>query len=348
VTAEEHEESTTSKTAGPRVDRYGWHVNAGASLTPKELAQLQRESAKEREREVKWLAMLGPDRPGSTHFKTFCKTHRPVFERRVMKGIPDSMRSRAWLLILDKAWETHPKRPTVTHYFKKGVPPCDQVIHADIPRTMPHVEMFSLLSVRESLYRVLRAYSNADTELGYYQGMAFPAAMLLSYMPETHAFWAFYHLMNGKGHKMRTYYVHDFVNLKQFNKVWDLLILAKYKAIHANLHKLDIDPMIYTPSWFLTAFLNIGFPPVFRLRAFDRVVTFGTRALLSLGLAVVSLLKKELMGPDMEVIIPLLQNPCNGARLKDWRQIIIKWDKVFLTKAEVSKCFQKAKVKEFV
>jgi hypothetical protein len=302
---------------------------------------------KEREREVKWLAMLGSDRPGSTHFKTFRKTHRAVFERRVMKGIPDSMRSRAWLLILDKAWETHPKRPSVNHFFKTGVPPCDAVIHADIPRTMPHVEMFSLLSVRESLYRVLRAYSNADAELGYYQGMAFPAAMLLSYMPEPHAFWAFYHLMNGQGHTLRTYYVHDFVNLKQLNKVWDLMIQVRYKAIHKNLHTLDIDPMVYTPSWFLTGFLNIGFPPVFRLRAFDRVVAFGTRALLSLGLAVVSLLKKELATPDMEVIIPLLQNPYRGKRLQDWHNIVEKWDKLFLTKAELAKFFKKAGVKEF-
>jgi hypothetical protein len=201
--------------------------------------------------------------------------------------------------------------------------------------------------MRESLYNILRAYSNADPELGYYQGMAFPAALLLCYMFPARAFWAFYHLMNGRGHMFRNYYVHDFVNLKLLNRVWDVALRTRYKTIHANLKKLEIEPIVYTPSWFLTGFLRVGFPPVLRLRIFDRVVAFGTRALLSLGLACISLLKKDLMGSEMELVIPFLQNPSRSEGLKDWRRIIKKWNKVFISRTECTTFFRKAAVEEF-
>jgi hypothetical protein len=207
---------------------------------------------------------------------------------------------------------------------------------------MPHVGIFAQSSARESLYRVLRAYSNADPDLGYYQGMAFPAALLLAYMPETQAFWAFYHLMRGKGHMLRAYYVDDFKNFKQVNAAWEALLHAKHRAVAANLKKLDVYPMMYTPKWFLTAFLAVNFPPAFRVRAFDRIAAFGTRAMFSLGLAIVGMVEADLLGASMEQIIPILQNPGDSPRLKDWRALVAKWDKVFMTKAELEKLFKKA------
>jgi hypothetical protein len=337
---------------GPKgpVDRYGWTIPGEPEPSKQELALQRKESAKERTREQKWIRMLGPEvpKPGRPcPFWHFRREHRSVFERRVKKGIPDAVRSRAWLLILDPKAEKHPIRPSLNHYYKKGVPPCDQTIRADIPRTMPDVEMLACHSARQALYNLLRAYSNADPELGYYQGMAFPAALLLAYMWPTRAFWAFYHLMNGRGHMFRNYYVHDFVNLKLLNRVWDVALGTRYKTIHANLTKLEIAPVVYTSSWFLTAFLTIQFPPVLRLRIFDGVVAFGTRALLSLGLACVSLLKKELMGSETELVVPLLQNPNRGERLKDWRLVIKKWDKLFISRKDYATFFRKAAVEEF-
>jgi hypothetical protein len=272
-------------------------------------------------------------------FRKFRKANPEVFERRVMKGIPDSCRSRAWQLILDPKAEKHPKRKSVNSFFSIGVPPCDGVILRDIPRTMPHVEMFSQENVKDSLYRILRAYSNADPELGYFQGLAFSAALLLSYMNEPRAFWAFYHLMNDPGHAVRQMFIREFEGLRKMNKVWMHVLGLRYPKIAANLKSCGIDEMIYTPSWFLTAFLNVSFPPVFRLRIMDRYITFGSRAILSLGLAIVSMMKEELTAPKMEVIIPLLQNP--STKLKNWRAIIVKWDKLFIAPKDYAKYFAK-------
>jgi hypothetical protein len=212
---------------------------------------------------------------------------------------------------------------------------------------MPKVQMFTQHNVRVSLYRLLRAYSNADKELSYFQGMAFPAALLLAYMPEERAFWALWFLMHSSKHRLRDYYLDGFAALKELNRVWEVVLQNRYPKIYANFTRLRIESITYTTSWFLTAFLNIDFPVVLRLRIFDRYCAFGPRALLSLGLACVSLLKKELMGSEMEKIIPLLQNPNRGRRLQDWRAVITKWDKLFISRIDYSKYFKRAGVEEF-
>jgi hypothetical protein len=175
--------------------------------------------------------------------------------------------------------------------------------------------------------------------LGYFQGLAFSAALLLSYMNEPRAFWAFYHLMNDPSHAVRQMYIRNFEGLNKMNKVWAYVLQKKLPKVYANLKALMIEEMVYTPSWFLTAFLNVNFPPVFRLRVMDRYVTFGTRAILSLALAIVTMMKDDLINPHMEVVIPLLQNPCT--KLKNWRAIIERWDKLFITPKDYAKYFSR-------
>lgn len=64
----------------------------------------------------------------------------------------------------------------------------DEVIHRDINRTFPEHPMFSDNEGQQRLFRLLKAYAVADPEVGYCQGMAFSAGILLMYMPEEPAF----------------------------------------------------------------------------------------------------------------------------------------------------------------
>jgi hypothetical protein len=291
--------------------------------------------------------MLGPDRHDEkSHavFKTFRKKSPAVFEGRVMKGIPDSCRSRAWHLILDPKAELHPHRPKVQTLFDKAVPPVNDVILRDIPRTMPGVVMFQKQEVQDSLYRILRAYSNIDPDTGYYQGFAFSAALFLLYMNEARAFWAFYHLMQGKKRMVREIYKNGFQGLTKLNTVWAYLFQKKYPKVAATVEKIGVSPMIYTPSWFLTAFLNLDFPVAFRLRIMDRYITFGMRAIVSLALAIVGTVQDTLLQGKIEVVIPLLQNPGKVEELKDWRKLLKRWDKLFISEKEYRAVFTKLHV----
>lgn len=330
----------------PKTDRFGWAIEDDEQVPTKRNKKLEKEeNQKEKERESKWIYMMKKE-----NWKKFFDKkgkYRKVLERRVKKGIPDCLRSRAWRLILDPHAVDNPNRPTIDSYYDKGVPQCDYVIRVDIPRTMPRVPMFTRKDVRISLYRVLRAYSNADPELGYYQGMAFSAALLMSYMDETNAFWSFVGLMKGKNHKLRDFYDNSFTKLKEVNKVWDYLLLKKFKDVHDNLKKNNIEHLLYTTSWFLCAFMNINFETALKLRIFDRFTLFGTRALISFGATIVDMNKVELAKGTFDVVIPILQNPHSTPAMKNWRQIIKVYDKNFLTQKEYKHYFKKAGVKYF-
>jgi hypothetical protein len=323
-------------------DRYGWQVKAESSISPHEAKLRQKESKVERKRELKWISML------RTMRKKGRWPSRSKMESRVMKGIPDAVRGDAWRYILDR---NHVKlsetRPSLDELFNQAVPPHDYVIRVDLPRTMPGVIMFAAERVRNSLYRVLRAYSNYDAELGYFQGFSFLAALFLAYMEETEAFWTFCRLMKGGPHPLRGFYQRDFHHLRRLNIVWRRLLKKKFPKVDKGFTRAGIEEMVYTPSWFLTAFINMNMTPGLRLRLFDRFICFGTRALLSFGLVIVSLHEKKLCKGEMEVIIPILQDPMKDGLFAEWRVVIKMFDKVFLSKDQYRKMFRKANVKYF-
>lgn len=320
----------------PKTDRYGWQIEK-KHISKKEKKRLEAESIKEREREGKWQMMI-------SNWKVWMKKRPKKIHQRVKKGIPDAWRMMAWKYLLDPESIDNPEREPIQHYLDLGTPRCDNVIVVDIPRTMPTVTMFTKDDVRRSLGNVLRAYSNMDTELDYLQGMGFTAAFLLAYMDETSAFWCFKNLMNGPNHRLRDFYLNEFGGLRQLNIVWDAMLKDKFPKVHKNLIAKNIDHLIYTPSWYLTAFLNLGFSHVFKLRLFDRYICYGTRALVSLGLTIVEMNLDNLESGPMEVVIPILQNPVASKRMKNWRRVIDHWDKNFLREKQYKKYFKKTGV----
>ena len=151
--------------------------------------------------------------------------------------------------------------------------------------------------------------------------------------------------MKGKEHKLREFYDNNFTRLKEINKVWDLLLVKKFKDVHDNLKRNNIEHLLYTTSWFLCAFMNINFDTNLRLRIFDRFTLFGTRALMSFGLTIVDMNRADLATGAFDVVIPILQNPHLSAPMKNWRDIIKVYDKDFISKKDFKKYFKKAGVK---
>lgn len=330
------------RTESCKVDRYGWIVeeNQQKEVTKKEQKISKMEDGKERQREEKWRRMINKWNKYQT--KKSSKLHR-----RVKKGIPDSMRAKVWQLILDPDSRNKPIRTSLEELVAKGRSSCCDTIEKDLLRTMPQVAMFSDQNIINSLRTVLHAYSNVDPEVGYFQGMAFIAAVLILYMSEVDAFWCFKNLMNGKRYKLRFFYLDEFKGLNQVYAIWDSLLQHKYPKIGQRLKQLNILPMHYSPSWFLCAFMNIGFPPVLKLRMFDRFITFGTRALLSFGLVVISRHKELLLNGAFTDIITVLQFPSNSPQMEDWRYVIKKWDKLWISQSEYKQLFDRAKIPIF-
>lgn len=315
-----------------RADRYGWKSSATA-ISPEERRLQQVESEQELRNEDRWRRMLASWDSVLSHYPG-------RIEAAVMKGIPDCVRTRAWPLILDPRYDPA-ERQRVENIITQGRPQSCKTIDVDLRRTLPKMVMFSQTGVLSSLRNILHAYAIMDTECGYVQGMAYPAAMLLSYMDEDRAFWCFMGLMMLK-FQLRRLYSNGFEGLNFLNTVWENLLEEKYRRVAQNLKTLNLMPGLYTPNWFLTAFMAVEFRPEIRLRIFDRFVAFGVRALVSFALVIIDRNREALARNPIGDCLTILQKPAKCDRLKDWRAMMAKFDKVFLSEREYNALFKKA------
>ena len=339
---EEKAEDENSANKTYKTDRYGWILGEKKKLTKKEEKIAKEEDFVESGRERKWSDMLA-------NWVVYTGKKRAKLDERIMKGIPDAFRSKVWpLLICPELNDMDSYKFTdLDFYISKGAAKSWTVIEADLKRTLPQCPMFYSERVLNDLRRVLCAYSNKDPELGYTQGMSMIAAMLLLYIEPSIAYECFQTLMLGKRYQRREFYLPTFPRLIQLTKVWNVVLQEKYPKVSENLKKNNLDPLIYTPSWFLTCYTNVGFEPVVMLRIFDRFLAFGSRALLSFALVIVSRLKKKLLTNQMDKLIISIQRPFEQEEFKDWRYLMKKYDKLWISEKDYERYFKEADVELF-
>lgn len=195
--------------ANREVDRFGFFLEPDGSggarpLTPKE-------AALEESRAGKWRAMLAD-------WPAFLARHPRTAKRRARKGIPNALRGAAWP-VLAGADVLKAANPGLYADCLGRTPARSDLmcIALDLPRTYPNHCLFSTshidaapstpgsallpdaaLSVgQRSLRNVLRAFACHDPSVGYCQGMAFVAGLLLTYMGEEDAFFMLVALTRG-------------------------------------------------------------------------------------------------------------------------------------------------------
>ena len=331
-----NEKSNTEK---KKIDRYGYIVTDQTNISKEEENLRNKEAKKEAEREMKWAIML-------SKWDTFDKSK---INQRIKKGIPDCVRGIAWRRILDPESfndEKFNSRMSLDQIIEEGEVPCCRTIEVDLERTMPTSDFFKQKAKLDALRKVLHAYSNFDKELGYTQGMGFYVGLLLSYMDEKESFWCFKNIMMDKWN-MRFLFLKDFPHLHKLRKPWEHLFNSKHSQVLNRLNKLGISYELYSVSWFLCSFMNTSFNPELKLRIFDRIIAFGTRAKFSFAITIISLLKKKLLKLPMERVLFALQNPDAMEEFQDWRNVIVCFDKHWLSRKQYQSLFSKTNT-EFI
>ena len=110
---------------------------------------------------------------------------------RCRKGIPPSVRLRAWLNLCGGQLLLN-DNPNVYEELiaRPGDPKYIEDIKKDLHRQFPHHEMFvENAPGQQELFQVLKAYSILNSKVGYCQAQAPIAAFLLMHMPAVQAFW---------------------------------------------------------------------------------------------------------------------------------------------------------------
>jgi hypothetical protein len=315
----------TAPPAPRKVDRYGCYETQQA-VSAREASLSAAEGRKEDERTAKWLAMLSADWSGlrGSLFSAVA--------RRVRKGIPDGVRSRAWQRLTDSgAWRA--RTPPFADLRARAPMEGYRTIDVDLSRTFPQMFFYSQGGMIESLRQVLYAYCQFDPEVGYCQGMSFLAGLFTAYMDAESAFFCFAGLMQGAV-AQRAYFLPGFPRLMVANDMFELLLGRREPRVKAHLDALGICCAMYTPRWFSTAYQCLDWQPELQFRIFERFLFYGTRFLLWFGMGIVREHREQLAGARMEVILPILQRPNESPRLSEWHTLLRKWERFWIRKKE--------------
>jgi len=181
----------------------------------------------------------------------------------------------------------------------------DQEIFRDLHRTFPNHVFFkdNQGNGQRLLYNVLKAYSLFDKEVGYCQGMAFVAAVLLLYMPtEEDAFWGLVHLFQQDGFAMRGLYLPELPMLNTCLYQFEQLLHTYVPKLSQHLKAEGVSPGMYASEWFITIFSR-SFPFGLVLRVWDCMLYEGYKVVFRVALALMRLSEAELMRESLEGIM---------------------------------------------
>lgn len=256
-----------------RVDKYGF--TGGAQQNSGETAE-EIPTDVLRQRETKWLEML------SNWDKWMAKKHKKVKER-CQKGIPPSLRGRAWLYLTGGKV----KREQNLGKFQElddepGDPKWVDIIERDLHRQFPFHEMFAARGGhgQQDLFRVLKAYTLHRPEEGYCQAQAPIAAVLLMHMPAEDAFWVLVQICEKY---LPGYYSTGLEAIQLDGEILYALLRRVSAAAHRHLKKHKLEPILYMTEWFMCAFSRT-LPWASVLRVWDMFLCEGVKILFRVGL----------------------------------------------------------------
>ncbi|XP_062870040.1 TBC1 domain family member 10A isoform X2 [Trichomycterus rosablanca] len=229
-----------------------------------------------RQREAKWLEML------NSWDKWMSKRHKKV-KLRCQKGIPPSLRGRAWLYLCGGKVkrEQNPNRFQELD-DKCGEPNWVDVIEKDLHRQFPFHEMFAARGGhgQQDLFRVLKAYTLYRPEEGYCQAQAPIAAVLLMHMPAEDAFWSLVQICEKY---LPGYYSAGLEAIQLDGEILFSLLKRASPVAHRHLKKHKIDPVLYMTEWFMCAFSRT-LPWSSVLRVWDIFFCEGVKTIFRVGL----------------------------------------------------------------
>jgi hypothetical protein len=181
-------------------------------------------------------------------FNEFRKKKESTFQGRILKGIPNSCRGKAWLYILhpdsagfDESGKggKDSRKSRYLRWLKKS----PQTL-SPAPFAIPLLSPLPEDSTPEDLSNIIVALLSVEpNKLEYSPNLGYIASLLLAYLPVWKAFTAFLYLMTSSKHRASNYF-RD-ASLSKFVKVWDQVLLKKASAVHKKLTALGVEQGIF-------------------------------------------------------------------------------------------------------
>ncbi|CAF3210207.1 unnamed protein product [Rotaria sp. Silwood2] len=130
---------------------------------------------------------------------------------------------------------------------------------------------------------MIKAYAVHDPAVGYCQAQAPIAVILLMHLPPEQAFWVFVQINE---EYVKGYFSDGLTAIKEDALATAILIKRVSPKSYRLLHKLEVDPILYTVDWYMTLFSRTyRAPQLYRL--WDIFFCEGVKVLFRLALVIV-------------------------------------------------------------
>ena len=259
------------------------------------------------------------------------KPYRDIQSRikhHARKGLPDSMRERAWVVLTGVDVIMSQRKGVYDSYLTQadsisqssGLTPNGkhasrtvlEQIDRDIERTcLKHFSCHHKLDREdrhESLRHVLRAYSQIDPDVGYCQGMNFIVAMFLTIgLSEEESFWLLVVVMNEEPYSLRELFGEDMSGTHEVLFIAEKLVKQFLPKLYKHMHKEGIHHSMFVTQWLLTVYTS-SFPFDLVSRVWDSFLVEGWKVVYRIMLALLKYAEGTLLELSFEHILHYLSS----------------------------------------